>query len=68
MTKRHAVSLLDGGCSYNALSGSVARPLLRDSSPPYKEYWDSVLGGSGGLSKWVNKGDKWSYYMGYRGY
>ena len=22
----------------------------------------TLLGGSGGLSKWVNKGDKWSYY------
>ena len=27
-----------------------------------------MLGGSGGLSKWVNKGDNWGYYMGYRGY
>ena len=24
-----------------------------------------VLGGSGGLSKWVNKGDKSGYYVGY---
>ena len=23
-----------------------------------------LLGRSGGLCKWVNKGDKWSYYMG----
>ena len=29
---------------------------------------NAVLGGSGGLGKWVNMGDKWSYYMGYRGY
>ena len=27
-----------------------------------------VLGGSGGLSKYVNNGDKWGYYMDYRGY
>ena len=26
------------------------------------------LGGSGGLSKWVNKWDNQAYYMGYRGY
>ena len=27
-----------------------------------------LLGGSGGLSKLLNHGDKWGYYMGYRGY
>ena len=27
-----------------------------------------VLGGSGVLSKWVNNGGNWGYYMGYRGY
>ena len=27
-----------------------------------------LLGGSGGLSKWANKGDNCGYYMGYRGY
>ena len=27
-----------------------------------------VLGGSWGLSKWVNNGDNWSYCMAYRGY
>ena len=25
-----------------------------------------ILGGSGGLSKWLYKGDNWVYYMGYR--
>ena len=27
-----------------------------------------LLGGSGGLRKWVSSGDKQGYYMGYRGY
>ena len=26
------------------------------------------LGGSGRLSKWVNEGDNWVYYIRYRGY
>ena len=29
--------------------------------------WAGRLGGSGGLSKGVNNGDNWGYYMGYRG-
>ena len=29
--------------------------------------WSLPNGGSGGLSKWVNKGENWGYYMGYRG-
>ena len=27
-----------------------------------------LLGGSWGLSKWVNKGDNWGYSMAYRAY
>ena len=27
-----------------------------------------LLGGSGGLSKWVNNGDNQGYHMGYRDY
>ena len=27
-----------------------------------------LLGGSWGLSKWVNNGDNWGYHMAYRGY
>ena len=30
--------------------------------------WTPYLGGSGGLSKRVNSGDNYGYYMGYRGY
>ena len=34
--------------------------------------WSSIpgtlLGGSGGLRKWVNNEDNWGYYMSSRGY
>ena len=29
---------------------------------------EGSLGGSWGLSKWVNNADNWCYYMTYRGY
>ena len=45
----------------------------RGSGTPSWSAWPGpakniLLGGSGGLIKWIHKGDNLGYYMGYRGY
>ena len=36
--------------------------------PVFGRFGKGLLRGSWGLSKWVNKGDKWCYLLAYRGY
>ena len=52
------------------LNGMLFPPCawLEPTANPIAHVVASILGGSGGLSKWVNNGDNLSYYMGYRGY
>ena len=66
MSHRHSCRSRPSQWGTRTLTYTLLRLHTSGSGKPRMK--PELLGGSGGLSKWVNKGDKWSYYMGYRGY